>query len=195
MSEQTIQISYLNDFIFCPVSIFFHSLDYETEKLTYQSSCQINGTAAHSAVDEARYSDEKNILQGITVYSEKYNLFGKIDVFNVKTGQLKERKKKIKTIYDGYIFQLYAQYFALSEMGYNVKILSLYSFDDNKTYNVALPSHDSEMLEKFNEVINNINDFDYTKFIQGNSEKCKRCIYEPLCCYSLNSEVKNADES
>lgn len=187
MSEHTIQIAYLNDFIFCPVSIYFHSLDYETEKLTYQSSCQINGTAIHSAVDEARYSDEKNILQGITVYSEKYNLFGKIDVFNVKTGQLKERKKKIKTIYDGYIFQLYAQYFALLEMGYNVKTLSLYSFDDNKTYDVALPSHDAKMLEKFHAVINNINGFDYTKFIQENSEKCKRCIYEPLCCHALNT--------
>lgn len=195
MSEQTIKIAYLNDFIFCPVSIFFHSLDYETEKLTYQSSCQINGTAAHSAVDEVRYSDEKNILQGITVYSEKYNLFGKIDIFNVKTGQLKERKKKIKTIYDGYIFQLYAQYFALSEMGYNVKTLSLYSLDDNKTYDVALPLYDSEKLEKFNAVINYMNDFNCEKFVQKNSDKCKRCIYEPLCCYSLNSEVENADES
>ena len=50
------------------------------------------------------------MLQGISVYCEKYNLVGKIDVFDEKTGILTECKKKIKTVYDGYIYQIYAQY-------------------------------------------------------------------------------------
>ncbi len=42
MSEQTIAISQLNDFVFCPVSIYFHQLYYDTETTLYQSKPQIN---------------------------------------------------------------------------------------------------------------------------------------------------------
>lgn len=51
MSENPIAISNLNDFIFCPVSIYFHLLDYETEKLTYQNGSQINGTVDKTKQD------------------------------------------------------------------------------------------------------------------------------------------------
>lgn len=37
MSEQPLAISQLNDFIFCPVSIFFHSLETE-ENIMVQNS-------------------------------------------------------------------------------------------------------------------------------------------------------------
>ena len=75
-----------------------------------QDSFQLNGTDAHKYSDSATYSTKKGVLQGISVYCEKYNLVGKIDVFDEKTGILTERKKKIKTVYDGYIYQIYAQY-------------------------------------------------------------------------------------
>lgn len=39
MSEQPLAISQLNDFIFCPVSIFFHSLETE-ENIMVQDSFQ-----------------------------------------------------------------------------------------------------------------------------------------------------------
>lgn len=94
MSENSIPISNLNDFIFCPVSIYFHSLDYDTERLSYQATDQINGAASHTASDNATYSTEKSMLQGIAVYSEQYDLYGKIDTFDVKRGVLRERKKK-----------------------------------------------------------------------------------------------------
>ncbi len=42
MSEQSLAISQLNDFIFCPVSIFFHSLETE-ENIMVQDSFQLNG--------------------------------------------------------------------------------------------------------------------------------------------------------
>ena len=102
MSEQPLAISQLNDFIFCPASIFFHSLETE-ENIMVQDSFQLNGTNAHQHSDSATYSTEKSVLQGVSVYCEKYNLIGKIDVFDEKTGVLTERKKKIKTVYDGYI--------------------------------------------------------------------------------------------
>lgn len=44
MSEHPVSITSLNDYIFCPASIYFHALDEGTEKLTYQSTYQINGS-------------------------------------------------------------------------------------------------------------------------------------------------------
>ncbi len=52
MSEEPIIISNLNDFIFCPVSIYFHSLD-EEENILSQDSYQLNGTNAHKSSDSA----------------------------------------------------------------------------------------------------------------------------------------------
>ena len=48
MTENYYPISYLNDFIFCPLSIYFHQLYGRTEECLYQCTDQING----KAVDE-----------------------------------------------------------------------------------------------------------------------------------------------
>lgn len=96
MSETPITLSHLNDFIFCPASIYFHSLDSGTEKMMYHTEKQINGTAAHNASDRKEYSSRKNVLQAIDVYCERYNIIGKIDVFDCEAGELTERKRKIK---------------------------------------------------------------------------------------------------
>lgn len=184
MSEQPIIISNLNDFIFCPASIYFHSLEDETENLLGQDSAQLNGTAAHEKSDTAKYSTKKTMLQGISIYCNRYNLCGKIDTFDSKTGVLTERKKKIKTIYDGYVFQLYAQYFSLVDMGYTVNKIRLYSMDDNKVYNLELPENEPSMFEKFEALIDDMNNFTFDGFHQTNSLKCENCIYEPLCSFS-----------
>lgn len=183
--ENPLNITALNDFIFCPVSIYFHNLYDEVERGLYQTSSQLDGTKAHETVDSGSYSTSAKVMQGLSVYSEKYNLIGKIDVFDCEKHILTERKKKIKTIYDGYIFQIYAQYFALCEMGYSVKRLRLYSMDDNKVYPVSLPEDDETMFRKFEEVIESINNFEFDSFRQTNSEKCRRCIYEPYCDRSV----------
>ena len=107
--EETILISYLNDFIFCPISIYFHKLYGKLNKTPYQSEDQINGTNAHKAIDNKTYSSRKNILQGIDIYSQKYGIEGKIDIFDIGKGELVERKNKIVQISDGYVFQIYAQ--------------------------------------------------------------------------------------
>ena len=76
----------------------------------YQSKAQINGTKAHEKVDNEQYSTRKNVITALDVYSEKYRIIGKIDIYDGDKRLLVERKKHINKIYDGYIFQLYAQY-------------------------------------------------------------------------------------
>lgn len=183
--DDLIPISYLNDFIFCPVSIYFHQLYGTQERLTYQCRDQINGTAAHKTVDSSTYSTRKNILQGISVYSEELRLIGKIDVFYQDTGILVERKKRIKTIYDGYVFQIYAQCYCLRGMNYTVSSLKLYSMDDNKSFAIPLPENDREMDRKFLNLIYQIKTFTMENYQQDNIEKCRHCIYEPACDRSL----------
>lgn len=151
------------------------------EKTLYQNTYQIAGTKAHEKVDEKKYSSSKHILMSLDVFCEKYKIAGKIDIFDIKTGCLTERKKKIKSIYDGYIFQLYGQYFALQEMGYNVKKFQLYSMDDNKTHSILLPENNPVMLSKFEQTIEKMRNFDMTIFTQSNPAKCQNCIYEPAC--------------
>ena len=122
------------------------------------------------------------------VYSEEFNIRGKIDVFDTNSGVLTERKNKIVKIYDGYVFQLYAQYYALTEMGYRVKTIRFHSMKDNKNYNIKLPTEDTEMDKKFRTTVQVMREFCVESFHQTNIEKCKNCIYEPVCDRSLYAD-------
>ncbi len=180
MSENPISISSINDFLFCPISIYFHSLYSDTEREIYYSTDQTNGSNAHRSVDNGSYP-VGGTIKSLDVYCEKYDLIGKIDIYNRKTKTLTERKKKLKLLYDGYVFQLYAQYFAMKEMNYPVKRLVIHSMDDNKNYQVDLPEKNPEMLEKFEKTISDMRSFDMDGFVCDNANKCKRCIYAPYC--------------
>lgn len=171
--------------MFCPVSIYFHNLYGDLKREIFQSEKQLNGTYSHEAIDNTHYSTKKNILQGVDVYCEKYNLVGKIDVFDIDLGILTERKKKITTIYDGYIFQIYAQYFSLCEMGYSVKKLVLHSYEDNKNYPIPLPVDSGELFEKFENTIRQMNTFCLDAYQPSSPQKCQNCIYSDLCDRSL----------
>lgn len=183
--ENPILISHLNDFIFCPISIYFHQIYGDINQVSFQSTKQIEGTNVHNTVDCRRYSSDKSILQGVDVYSEKYNLIGKIDVFDLKRGELRERKKHITKIYDGYIFQVYAQVLALREMGYTVNKAFIYDFDKNKNYQINLPENDKIMFNKFKKLLIDIENFKINDFKPIIKEKCCQCIYEDLCDRSL----------
>ena len=182
--EFYLKISFLNDFIFCPRSIYFHNLYGQRSRATYHSKAQINGLHAHKSIDHKHYSTAKTVLQSLEVYSQKYNICGKIDIFDTKTQTLTERKKKIKVLYDGYIFQVYAQYFCLTEMGFEIKKLKLYSMDDNKSYNIKLPSENQEKLANFDKLIQDMQNFDLNDDFDPNPNKCRFCIYRHLCDYS-----------
>lgn len=179
--EQPIKISNLNDFVFCSASIYYHGLYEDLEKSIYQEIDQLRGTMTHGKIDLGEYSTEKGTLQGIEVYSRKYDIIGKIDIYYGNKELLVERKYKIITIYDGYVYQLYAQYFGMVEQGYKIKELKLYSYSDNKSYPIKLPEDDPEMLEKFKRIILDIKTFDLSSFRQSNKDKCRRCIYSQLC--------------
>ncbi|MGN1280550.1 MAG: type V CRISPR-associated protein Cas4, partial [Succinivibrio sp.] len=180
-----ILFAHLNDFIFCPVSIYFHQLYGEQAEITYQNKDQLLGIDVHKSIDTRTYSSSKNVLQGIDCYCSKYNLVGKIDLYDVEKRILTERKRTIKTVFDGYVFQLYAQYFSLKEMGYDVKIIRLYSYTDNKIYEQPLPENNKEMLDKFEKLVKSIKEFEIDHFSQTNISKCQHCIYEAACDRSL----------
>ena len=183
--DDIIQISQINDFIFCPASIYFHNLYGNTDTMLYHTAYQINGTATHQNIDSGTYSSSKDILTGIDVYCERYALNGKIDIFNIKTGVLTERKTYVSAIYDGQIFQVYGQYFSLLEMGYEARKIVIHSIKDNKNYSIPLPYEDSVMLCKFEGTLQKMRDFDISVFTQNNPKKCSMCIYEPSCDRSL----------
>jgi len=181
LMDDAIIISNLNDFIFCPASIYFHNLYGNQNTITYQRKEQINGSSAHESIDQGRYSSRKDILTAIDVYSEEYGVVGKIDIYDKKNKELIERKRQIRKIYDGYIYQLYAQCFAMREMGYEVNSISLYSTVDNKKYSVPLPEEDKRMFKGFKQLIQNIRSFSLDGYKQINASKCQNCIYEPAC--------------
>ena len=184
--EDYIQISTLNDFIFCPKSIYYHAIYSKYNQNIYHEKPQIAGKIKHENIDKKIYSSAKRYLQSLEVYSEKYRLCGKIDVFDKETSSLIERKNKITTIYDGYRYQLYAQYFCLKEMEYDVKKLFLHSLTDNKRYPIDLPD-DSE-TQIFEKLIQDIRSFDvFDKTFSQNTQKCEKCIYRELCDFYQNN--------
>lgn len=177
--EENIQISKLNDFIFCPYSVYLHSVYEKFSQKVFHSAFQIVGKICHKNIEYGRYTTSKWVLQGINIYSEKYGLIGKVDIFDLRTGALVERKYKVKKIFDGYKYQLYAQLFCLEEMGYRVKSLNIQSLSDNKRYKIPLP--DLEEINKFESLIKEIKNYRPEKKIRKNLNKCTHCIYKPLC--------------
>ncbi len=180
--EHYIPIAYLNDFIFCPRSIYYHQIYASFHQSNYHDKSQKQGLITHKAISDKTYSTAKHILQDLYVYSGYYGLCGKIDIYNSKTKTLIERKHQIKTIYDGQIFQLYGQYFALREMGYDVQNLNFYDASSNKTQIVKKPEEDRIMFKKFEETIDAIKNYRPSQDIyEPNIQKCLNCIYEKLC--------------
>lgn len=179
--ESYLPISYLNDFIFCPRSIYYHQLYSNFNQMTYQGRAQSKGTASHTSIDQKNYSNDTSWLIGIDIYSQQYTLCGKIDLYNKKTGTLRERKHCIKTIYDGYIYQVYAQLVCLEEMGYPVQKIELYDMSHNKTHRIALPSEDLNRFTQFQDTINSIRHYKLDDTFEPNAKKCQNCIYSSLC--------------
>ena len=177
--ENYIKISTLNDFIFCPKSIYFHELYEKYNTSNYHTNYQKEWKINHESIDNQYYSNRKDILQWITIYSEKYKLLWKIDIYDKKTKTLIERKTMIKKIYLWYKYQLYAQFFCMKEMWYDVKKLKIYSIKDNKNYFIDIPDKDEKI--KFEEFLNTYKNFNPKKQFKPNRKKCEKCIYKELC--------------
>lgn len=178
--EEPLAFTALNDFIFCPASIYYHGLYDGVENLLYTGESQLKGKASHKNIEENTWT-RSDVICALMVFTERYGLYGKIDKYYPKTYELVESKRQIKTIYDGYIFQLYAQFFAMRESGYAVEKLYLYSIVDHKKYPVLLPSEDLVMLGKFESLLDEMRSFSLASFKPLNCEKCCNCIYSPAC--------------
>lgn len=179
--EDYIQISKLNDFIFCPYSIYLHSVYENFDSKTYHRTAQTVGKIAHKPVDNQTYTTSARVLQGLEVCSEAYGLAGKIDTFDIESGALVERKYRIKKIFDGYRYQLYAQMVCLRDMGYSVKSLAFQSLSDNKRYKIPLPLENEEEFRKFKNLIEEMRNYRPKVPECKNEKKCEQCVYQPLC--------------
>ena len=179
MEEDYISISTLNDFIFCPYSIYLHNVYMESDEGLYHATPQTRGRNAHETVDNKKASNRADDLQSLPILSEKYQLVGKIDLYRGKEKKLIERKYQLKNIYQGQFYQLWAQYLCMIEMGYEVKEIAFYEISTNKMIPVSLPT--AEQLGQFQSFLRSYRTYNPEQLIPINSNKCRHCIYCSLC--------------
>lgn len=141
-----ISISTLNDFIFCPYSIYLHNVYMETDETMYHATPQTRGKDAHETLDNKTASNRSNDILSLPVFSEEYGLMGKIDLYKQKEKKLIERKYQLKQIFQGQIYQLWEQMLCLKEMGYDVETLAFYETSTNRMIPIALPK-EKELIE------------------------------------------------
>ena len=177
--DDYIAISTLNDFIFCPYSIYLHNVYMDTDEGLYHATPQTRGKIAHEAIDNKTSSNRRSDLLSLPVYSTRYKLMGKVDVYRQSEKLLVERKYQLKHIYQGQIYQLWAQYFCLLEMGYEVEQIAFYEISTNKMIPVLLP--DENDIKQFADFVESFHLFNPADAISVNSNKCKHCIYCNLC--------------
>ena len=177
--EEYIPISMLDDFIFCPYSIYLHNVYMDADEDLYHATPQTRGKVAHDTIDRKIASSRKNEILALPIYSNELGIMGKIDVYRKLEKILLERKFQLKQIFRGQIYQLWAQYFCMIEMGYVVDHLSFYEISTNKTIPVELPGNNGK--EELISFIKNFKDYDPTQPITVNYNKCIHCIYCNLC--------------
>lgn len=185
--EEYIVITSLKEFDFCPKAVYLSRLFANYDDKYYKEEFQFAWQIAHETIDEKTYSTAKKYLQSLPVYSDRYKLCGKIDIYNTETKTLVERKNKVIKVYDGYKYQLYAQYRCMTEMGYDVQNLTIYSLKDNISYTIPLPTWQEQI--KFEWLLKQYKEFhpQASGFTQ-NPKKCARCIYKELCDYYLSQK-------
>ena len=150
-----------------------------TDEGLYHASPQTRGKIAHEGVDNKTASNRKDDILSLPVFSTRYGLMGKIDLYRQKEKLLVERKYQLKRIYQGQIYQLWAQYFCLQEMGYEVTQIAFYETSTNKLIPISLPTNKDEL--EFASFINRFHNFNLEDNFSINPNKCKHCIYSNLC--------------
>ncbi len=79
--DDLIPISFLNDFIFCPYSIYLHNVYMESDEDIYHAKPQTRGRNAHQKVDEKQSSSNGNLIESLSVMSLELGIYGKIDIY------------------------------------------------------------------------------------------------------------------
>ena len=177
--DDYIPISTLNDFSFCPYSIYLHNVYMESDEGLYHATPQTRGKIAHETIDKKKASNRTDDLQALPIISQKYGLMGKIDIYKGKEQKLIERKYSLKKIFQGQIYQLWAQYLCMTEMGYPIQHLAFYEISTNKMIPIELPTE--EQLKRFEQFLKSYRSYDPTSPLRTNTNKCRHCIYCNIC--------------
>lgn len=154
----------------------------------YKAPPQLSGSNAHSATNNRRSSTCKDDIMALPVYSDELGITGIIDIYKGSQHLLIERKNNLKHIFRGQIYQLWAQYFCMIEMGYLIDKIAFYEISTNKMLYQPLPTDkDKVELATF---IKKFRDYspDTTHFVV-NSNKCRHCIYCNLCDKTIEDNV------
>lgn len=173
--DSAITISAMNDFLYCPKSLYLHGVYSSFDTSIYHDTPQIVGSITHENIEDQTYTTSKHILQGLSVYSAQLGIKGKIDVYDAKNKYLIERKYRVKQVYTGFKYQLYAQMYCLLEAGFEVKRLFIQSLSDNKRYEISLPT--PEEKKEFEEVISKMKTFDEVSIRNHTCSHCANNIY------------------
>lgn len=185
-----IPLSMLNDFIFCPYSIYLHNVYMETDEDLYKATPQTIGTITHHGIDSKQSSTRKVDIMAMPVYSDRLGICGKIDIYKADKYLLIERKNNLKRIFQGQLYQLWGQYFCMEEMGYVVDSIAFYEISTNKMMPVNLP--DNERKQELEHFINTFRKFNPDDgCIDINPKKCIHCIYCNLCDKTTSDNVYN----
>lgn len=145
----------------------------------YHATPQTQGRLAHQPVDNKQTSTRSTDLVSLPVSSSRLGLMGKIDIYKGADHHLIERKYRLKKIYRGHLYQLWAEYFCMVEMGYAVDRVSFYEISTNKMMPQSLPG--SAEWDELCSVIAQFRSYDPSQPITTNITKCTHCIYSPLC--------------
>ena len=187
MEEDYIAISNLNDFVFCPYSIYLHNVYENTDESLYHAIPQTRGCIAHATVDLKKCSTREDEFLNLPIYSEKYRLMGKIDIYKSKEKYLIERKYQLKQIFQGQIYQLWAQMICLQEMGYEIERIAFYEISTKRTIPVIIPTN--EELQRFEQFLLEFRNYNPSQPFIPNINKCHHCIYCSLCDKTTEDNV------
>lgn len=173
-----IPITNLNDFLFCPYSIYLHGVYHGAEGETVKATVQNKGTLTHQKENSEKRS-QQGVITELPVISEKIGIQGVIDSLDTLTGTLTEYKNHLKGPFKGQIIQIQAQALCLHEMGYEVKIARLLVLSDRHVIEVPLPSRAEK--KEITKLVKKIKAYNPEDEIPVNINKCKKCIYCALC--------------
>ena len=171
-------ISNLNDFLFCPYSIYLHSVYKGTEEEVCKAAMQKEGSYAHRKKEDDD-AHKKGVVTSLPVISEKLGIYGVTDAFDIENGILTEYKNRLTAVYPGQRIQIQAQCLCLKEMGYRVSEIRLTEISTGKILPVDLP--DIDTVKEIECLIRRIKQYNPDNDIEVNPNKCRKCIYCSLC--------------
>lgn len=174
--EHLLAITVLNDFVFCPYSIYLHQIYGDSQEDVYHNIYQSRGKRLHQFLEK---NPNGRSLINSWVSSETLGIYGRIDAYDEAEEELIEYKSTVAVAYKGYYYQIWAQLICLREQGISVKKLSFFDFKTNTKIPIPLPTP-ADLLDLKNH-IERVRHFDFESNFKVNPNKCRQCIYNNLC--------------